>query len=90
MGVAWLFIGITWLACTAVTLLFASLIDRFAMRRRWGRTPRALWLALLAGHALNLLLFWNPFTLDPHRWLLYAGTAVAAGLLLWPAARRRR
>lgn len=89
MGVIWLFMGLTWLACMAVTLVFALLIDRFAMRRRWGHTPRALWLSLLAGHAANLLLFWSPFTIDPHRWLLYGGTLAMTALLLWPFARRR-
>ena len=89
MGVILIFSALAWLACAAVTLVFALLIDRFVLRRRWGRTPRALWLALLAGHASNLLLFWNPFTLDPHRWLLYGSTLAATTLLLWPFARRR-
>ena len=89
MGVAWLFMGFAWIVCTAVTLLFTLIIDRFAARRWWERTRRALWLALPAGHALNLLLFWNPFTFAPRSWFLYAGTAFMAGLLLWPVARRR-
>lgn len=90
MGVLLIFMVLGWLACTAATLVIAVLIDRFATQRRWGRTARALWTALLAGHAVNLLLFWSPFTLDPHQWLLYGGALAAAALVLWPFARRRR
>lgn len=89
MGVLLIFMVLGWLACTAATLVIAVLIDRFATQRRWGRTARALWSALLAGHAVNLLLFWNPFTPDPYQWLLYGGALALAALLLLPFARRR-
>lgn len=90
MGVILIFLALAWLACTATTLVAALLFDRFAMQRRWGRTARALWYALLAGHAANILLFWSPFTLDPNKWLLIGSTLAAAALALWPVARRRR
>ena len=83
MGVILIFLILAWLACAAVTLIFALLIDRFAMRRRWGRTPGALWHALLVGHAVNLLLFWSPFTVDPNQWLLFSSALAAVALLLW-------
>lgn len=89
MGVILIFLVLAWLACTAVTVLFAFMIDHFAARRWWGRTPRALWRALFIGHATNLLLFWSPFTVDPHKWLFFGSTLAVTALLLWPFARRR-
>ena len=89
MGLIWFILGLVWLLCAVLTLAFALLLDRFALRRWFGRSPRALWLALIAGHAANLLLFWTPFTVDLHRLLLYVGTLIAVALLLWPLARRR-
>jgi len=89
MGLIWLILGLVWLLCAVLTLAFALLLDRFVLRRWLGRTPRALWLALIAGHAINLLLFWSPFTVDLHRLLLYVGTLVAVALLVLPLARRR-